>query len=579
MPTATENDEESKAKPSIEVKQLQRYYTVLRDFMAYLHSKDEIYPPNHEFTQDELSCVTPQDVVKWMNVKLYNKEDPEEDARPLNGSHHTLDYYKKSISYFMPSKELSWDEDSNSGNPTRSQEVNDIIKRVREFDTEIGYSKSQKRMRSPAASAHPAAKMARTSLPPNFAPATPVGPMVNQVPMQKLLRTMHQQNASFIDLFSTLSRSLDQFKTTLQTNNAQISTILATLTPAAASNQAAASGFVGGAQDNMQPTTVGTSMLDWQYVHPDGVRRRVPPTWTFPHSNLQEMYLHWHCGDYQNRISPMKYFQNTDVSFLGKRARMNLSEVKNLMITIDEEATRKGKIPGPTMTLNQAAACFQAGLSGLKFSATTPTGKARNIMRLKWSTLIKYQKSTPTKDDEETGDDDMEKARQELVVPVPSLDDPPHDKWWYEHDDGVKRRVPSTWKFPMLGVEDMYILWHCEQEEEKLSPMKFLQATDVSHVKRSKSNLSEVRAVMTIIDLEAAKKGMEIKAVMTPEEAKECCKVGYTALNILATTPDGRTRDVLRMKWSSAVRLKNPGGESDTPEAEDAELPEAEVDV
>jgi hypothetical protein len=31
-----------------ETQQLQRYYAVLRDFMAHLHGKAEIYPPSHE---------------------------------------------------------------------------------------------------------------------------------------------------------------------------------------------------------------------------------------------------------------------------------------------------------------------------------------------------------------------------------------------------------------------------------------------------------------------------------------------------------------------------------------------------
>ena len=83
----------------------------------------------------------------------------------------------------------------------------------------------------------------------------------------------------------------------------------------------------------------------------------------------------------------MKHFVNTDVNFLGKRSRMNLNEVKNLVSTLDEEAMRKGKTPLPSMTLHEAVACFKAGLSGLAFSALTPTGRQRNIMQLKWSTL------------------------------------------------------------------------------------------------------------------------------------------------------------------------------------------------
>jgi hypothetical protein len=83
----------------------------------------------------------------------------------------------------------------------------------------------------------------------------------------------------------------------------------------------------------------------------------------------------------------MKHFLITDLNFLGKRAKMRLYEVKNLISILDEHATRKGKSPGPNMTLNEAAACLQAGLSGLTVSTSTPTGRQRNIMRLKWSTL------------------------------------------------------------------------------------------------------------------------------------------------------------------------------------------------
>ena len=33
---------------TVEIKQLQRYYSVLRDFMSFLHGKDDTYPANHE---------------------------------------------------------------------------------------------------------------------------------------------------------------------------------------------------------------------------------------------------------------------------------------------------------------------------------------------------------------------------------------------------------------------------------------------------------------------------------------------------------------------------------------------------
>ena len=271
----------------------------------------------------------------------------------------------------------------------------------------------------------------------------------------------------------------------------------------------------------------------------------------------------------------MKLFTNNDVSFLGKRSRMNLNEVKNLMTAIDDAARKAGKPAGAQMSPNQASECFNAGLPGLNFASTTPTGKQRNIMRLKWSTLTKYtnQGISPTKEEKaEAARLAVETAKQEFIEPTEEKE----DQWWYEHEDGAKRRVPSTYKFPMLGLEDMYVLWHVGDPDNQISPMKLFQATDVSFIKRSKTNLSEVRAVMVIIDLEAAKRGVPSKSNMSVDEARECCRAGYVGLNIPTHTPDGRVRDILRMKWSSAVRLKNK-----KPDEEDEleELGEAELDV
>lgn len=294
----------------------------------------------------------------------------------------------------------------------------------------------------------------------------------------------------------------------------------------------------------------------------------------------------------------MKLFESSDVNFLGKRARMNLNEVRNLMATIDEETTKKGNPPMATMSINEATKCFQDGLSGFNFSATTPTGKTRNILRLKWSTLTKYHKGNPATDEEKDKivAEDEEKARKEFIK-IQDANARPNDNWFYEHEDGIKRRVPSTWKFPMLGLSDMYVLWHCGDPEQKISPMKLFTSDDIQHLKRAKTNLSEVRAVMTIVDLEAVKRGCKIKNVMTVDEAMECCRVGHIGLNIPSKTVEGRTRDVMSMKWSSAVRLKDPEGkkrplqenaeksaeaadeESDGPEAEETELAEPDVDV
>ena len=354
--------------------------------------------------------------------------------------------------------------------------MNNLIRKVKKFEEDTGGSKKRKLSTTPTGSAKKAATVAQ--------PVAPSGTAMQG----SILHQLHAQNASFIDLFGTLSRTLEQACTTLQANNQAIMTEVADLKrmgfqPPAVPNRlqvpppsavAIGSGSGGMKQPNVATLTAGvnTGMLDWKYVHPDGVRRRVPPTWTFPHCTLEQMYFLWHCGDYQNRISPMKVFENSDVTFLGKRVRLSLNEVKHLMAMVDLEASKKGKPPKAVMTLNEAAAYFQAGLSAFDLSTMTPTGKTRNIVRLKWSTLTKYTKgatkgSSPKKEKKDEGKPAAVKASPVRILP----DTWPG--WWYDdHDDGQKRRVPTTWTFPMLGLQEMVSITRDELSFHPLFPLR-----------------------------------------------------------------------------------------------------------
>ena len=151
-----------------------------------------------------------------------------------------------------------------------------------------------------------------------------------------------------------------------------------------------AAGFSGGGSGTSAgPVVVGGSRFDW-HDHADAVRRRVPPTWTFPHVSLITLYKYWHCGDEVNRVSPMRDFTPTDVGFLGGRAKINLTDVKFMCKVIDEEAIRQGKTPRRYMSHADAGSCFHAGKLALGVPATTPTGKSRNLASMKWSSALRY---------------------------------------------------------------------------------------------------------------------------------------------------------------------------------------------
>ena len=68
-----------------------------------------------------------------MCLKAYGKEDPSQNDIPLQRS-DTVKYYKKALSYWMNSMG-PWDPNQETGNPTRSKKVNDLLKVLKRLET------------------------------------------------------------------------------------------------------------------------------------------------------------------------------------------------------------------------------------------------------------------------------------------------------------------------------------------------------------------------------------------------------------------------------------------------------------
>lgn len=86
------------------------------------------------FTDTELLQITPADIVRFLCFKAYGKIEPDENDKPTQARSNTLLYYKKAISMFMPRQKINWDPVEKRGNPTRSEEVNSLINRVRKAE-------------------------------------------------------------------------------------------------------------------------------------------------------------------------------------------------------------------------------------------------------------------------------------------------------------------------------------------------------------------------------------------------------------------------------------------------------------
>lgn len=112
---------------------LETYKGYLVKFLVFTFPND--YTEGSEATEELLLRITPEDVLRYLNFKAYGKVNPGEEDRPTYARSTTLAYTKKALSKFMPRKRQVWDYPSGKGNPTRSDEVNDMIEHVRRLET------------------------------------------------------------------------------------------------------------------------------------------------------------------------------------------------------------------------------------------------------------------------------------------------------------------------------------------------------------------------------------------------------------------------------------------------------------
>ena len=121
---------------------LPRYKAYLCEFMSFKNQR--FYPRDHEFSNRDFLSVKPIDIVHWMCKKVYGTPNPEEGANPIEGRCNSLEFYKKALSYFMPHR-TEWNFETESGNPTRSEEVKKLIRAVKKKEVRKQGKESQAR--------------------------------------------------------------------------------------------------------------------------------------------------------------------------------------------------------------------------------------------------------------------------------------------------------------------------------------------------------------------------------------------------------------------------------------------------
>ena len=88
------------------------------------------------FTPAVLGQLKPDQIVQWMQKKVYRTLNPGLNNHPVHGCSSSLEYYKKAISHYMPNKLISWNALMEVGNPIHSMEINNLIKKVKKAEVQ-----------------------------------------------------------------------------------------------------------------------------------------------------------------------------------------------------------------------------------------------------------------------------------------------------------------------------------------------------------------------------------------------------------------------------------------------------------
>jgi hypothetical protein len=81
-----------------------------------------------------------------MSLLAYQTEEPAEGNHPTEARSTGLEFVKKTISSIMPNRNIQWNVESQTRNPTMSLAVNDLIKKIKKAEVrKLGKKSNAKR--------------------------------------------------------------------------------------------------------------------------------------------------------------------------------------------------------------------------------------------------------------------------------------------------------------------------------------------------------------------------------------------------------------------------------------------------
>ena len=101
---------------------------MLKKFLKYTFNSTDS-------SEDALMKINALHIRRYFCFKAYKTEEPDFNTEfPIYCRASTLENIKKSMSYYMPLCSIPWDSVPLRGNPTKSQEVNELIRVIKRHE-------------------------------------------------------------------------------------------------------------------------------------------------------------------------------------------------------------------------------------------------------------------------------------------------------------------------------------------------------------------------------------------------------------------------------------------------------------
>lgn len=584
---------------------LKRYYSCLRDFMAYFHQRSEAYPLDHEFTEDELSTVEPQDIVNWMNIKMFGKLDPDlSGGTSMAGSHHTLAFYRKGIAYFMPSGTHDWDPLTRKGNPTRSKEIRDLINKVKALNDDGIATPKQTGKKRTAEEGEVKQKNSpksrkRTKKEDPEVPHFSVSEEVNG-----MLRHMHTQKVKFLRSLEDMSAAVDKMKRDVETSYG----IMITQVSNFGSRVATVNLQASSADVPISPISRSRNLFTVWNVQ-NGKLSPLAADWNLPTKLTVLEAIHmWMLGEPSSHTPPLQYLTVGHMKHI-KGAADSFNKMRRFMKIVKYLGLKAGywcenwdddritslwaKIwPGLDTYLGQMSNDIKTGdvncrtlINSLLKQGGILQEMTDNSQMLSDEILASFviKSSEEASQDPHAGDNSENKG-ESSASSLPSTRS--LELLWGVHH-GKLNPLPAGWEFPISSsIIEALNLWLLGEPERNIPPFRYIHSSYVGYLKSGTGYLSKLRCVMKVINYFGVQLGVWWEDAWDDEMIKNLWQTVWDSVaeRIKFKRTDGRAGAVTwqavynRMHESGLIKEVNADQEKDAVEDKGADQDPEEVE-